>query len=54
MLIALVSLGKYLEARSKARTTDAIRQLMQLTPDTATLIDENGQRQVAVAEIQVE
>ena len=53
MLIALVSLGKYLEARSKARTTDAIRQLMQLTPDTATLIDENGQRQVAVAEIQV-
>ena len=53
MLIALVSLGKYLEARSKARTTDAIRQLMQLTPDTATLIDENGQRQVPVAEIQV-
>ena len=53
MLIALVSLGKYLEARSKVRTTDAIRQLMQLTPDTATLIDENGQRQVSVAEIEV-
>ncbi|MGB3213118.1 MAG: heavy metal translocating P-type ATPase [Desulforhopalus sp.] len=54
MLIALVSLGKYLEARSKVRTTDAIRQLMQLTPETATLVDENGQRQVAVAEIQVD
>jgi len=54
MLIALVSLGKYLEARSKARTTDAIRQLMQLAPETATLVDENGQRLVAVAEIRVD
>ena len=53
MLIALVSLGKYLEARSKARTTDAIKQLMQLAPETATLIDENGQRQVPVTEIRV-
>jgi Cu+-exporting ATPase len=53
MLIALVSLGKYLEARSKSRTTDAIRQLMQLAPETATLIDENGQRPVPVKEIQV-
>ncbi len=54
MLIALVSLGKYLEARSKSRTTDAIKQLMQLAPETATLIEENGQRQVAVAEIRVD
>jgi len=54
MLIALVSLGKYLEARSKSRTTDAIRQLMQLAPETATLIDENGQRRVPVTEIRVD
>ncbi len=54
MLLALVSLGKYLEARSKARTTDAIRQLLQLAPETATLVDENGQRQVLVAEIRVD
>jgi len=53
MLIALVSLGKYLEARSKARTTDAIKQLMKLAPETAMLIDENGQRLVPVAEIGV-
>ncbi len=53
MLIALVSLGKYLEARSKARTTDAIKQLMQLAPETATLLDGNSQRRVPVAEIQV-
>jgi len=54
MLIALVSLGKYLEARSKARTTDAIRQLLQLTPETATLIDDSGQRQVPVEQIRVD
>ncbi|MDK9709355.1 MAG: heavy metal translocating P-type ATPase [Desulforhopalus sp.] len=53
MLIALVSLGKYLEAGSKAKTTDAIRKLLQLAPDTVTLIDEKGQRQVAVADIRV-
>lgn len=53
MLIALVSLGKYLEARSKARTTDAIKQLLQLAPETATLLLENGERtQVSVVEIQ--
>ncbi len=54
MLIALVSLGKYLEARSKAQTTDAIRQLMRLAPDKATLVDEQGERQVAVADIRVD
>jgi len=40
VIIALISLGKYLEARSKARTSDAIRQLMRLAPDKATLIRE--------------
>lgn len=53
MLVALVSLGKYLEARSKARTSDAIRRLLQLAPETATLVDDNGQRQVLVTEIRV-
>jgi len=52
MLLALVSLGKFLEARSKVRTTEAIRQLLRLTPDTATVLDEGGgQRQVAVVDI---
>ena len=43
VLIALVSLGKYLEARSKVKTSDAIRQLMALTPDRAILLEtRNG------------
>lgn len=51
MLLALISLGKYLEARSKARTSDAIRQLIELAPDTATLLENGGQRTVTVKEI---
>jgi Cu+-exporting ATPase len=42
VLIALVSLGKYLETRSKAKTSDAISQLMELTPDEAVLIKNAG------------
>ncbi|MFT5698464.1 MAG: Cu+-exporting ATPase [Desulforhopalus sp.] len=42
MLIALISLGKYLEMRSKVKTGEAIKALMQLTPDTATVVAENG------------
>jgi Cu+-exporting ATPase len=42
VLIALVSLGKYLETRSKAKTSDAISQLMELTPDKATLVRNPG------------
>ena len=38
VLIALVSLGKYLETRSKAKTSDAISQLMELTPDRSTRV----------------
>ncbi len=53
VLIALVYLGKYLEARSKFHTSDAIAQLMQLTPDTATLVDGDTQRSIATDEIEV-
>ncbi len=53
MLIALVSLGKYFEAKSKAKTTDAIRQLMQLAPEEATLLKNGEQQQIPVADIMV-
>ncbi len=38
VIITLVKLGKFLETRAKARTSDAIRQLMDLTPKMATLL----------------
>ncbi len=53
MLIALVSLGKYLETRSKAKTSDAISQLMELTPDKATLIKNPGAENEAQVSILV-
>lgn len=38
MILALIMLGKYLEARGKARTSDAIKKLMDLSPETAILV----------------
>ncbi len=55
MLIALVSLGKYLEERSKSRTTEAIQQLMQLAPENAILVGSDGsQQEIPVKEIREE
>ncbi len=45
VLIALVSLGKYMETRSKSHTSDAISKLMQLTPETAILLIGDGKEQ---------
>lgn len=53
VIIALVSLGKYMEARSKVRTSDAIRQLMRLAPDKATLLKDGEQEDILVEEIVV-
>jgi len=52
VLIALVPLGKFLEARSKVRTSDAIRQLMALAPEEATLLVNEEQKKIPVAEIE--
>lgn len=42
MILALITVGKMLEARSKGKTTDALRSLMKLAPKTA-VIEKNGQ-----------
>ncbi len=49
VIITLVMLGKYLETRSKARTSDAIRQLMALAPKTATRV-RDGRREIIALE----
>lgn len=50
VLIAMISLGKFFEARSRIKTSDAIRALMRLAPDTATLVDKNGEQKHIPAE----
>ncbi len=48
MILTLITLGEYLEARSKAKTSDAIRKLMDLAPKTA-VVERNGvQDEIAV------
>ena len=43
VIVALVMLGKYLEARSNRKTSEALESLMDLTPEQVWLKDENGQ-----------
>ena len=53
VVITLVLLGKWLEARAKRQTTEAIRALHALRPDTAHLLTDEGEQDVPVAEIRV-
>ena len=52
VVVTLVMLGKYLEGRSKNKTSDAIRKLMQLAPDTAVVIRGGEQKEVPVEQVQ--
>ncbi|MFW6415626.1 MAG: heavy metal translocating P-type ATPase [Thermodesulfobacteriota bacterium] len=51
VIITLITLGRFLENRSKSRTTEAVRKLLQLSPDKATLIRDNQLFEVEVKEI---
>ncbi len=54
IIVAFVLLGKHMEARSKRRTTEAIRKLMELAPDTAVLVAADGTvREVPTQQVQV-
>ncbi|SOB58816.1 Copper-exporting P-type ATPase A [Pseudodesulfovibrio profundus] len=52
VLIAMISLGKYFEARSKIKTSDAIRALMELAPETATIIKDGTQQTISIDEVE--
>ncbi len=53
MILVLITLGKMLEAYSKGKTTDAIKSLMKLAPDTATLIRDGKEVTVPANEVKV-
>ena len=48
MILTLITVGKMLEARSKGRTTDALKGLMRLAPKTATIIKDGEEKVVPV------
>ena len=51
MILALITVGKMLEARSKGKTTDALRSLMKLAPQTATLVRGGQELAVPIAQV---
>lgn len=52
MIVTLITVGKMLESRSKGKTTDALRALMELAPKTATVIQADGtERIVGIDEV---
>ncbi len=53
MILTLITFGKMLEARSKGRTADALRALMRLAPQTATLVVDGVEKTVPIARVAV-
>jgi len=53
VVVTLVMLGKYMEGRSKNKTSEAIRKLMELAPDTAIVIRDGEQIEVPVEEVTI-
>ncbi|HFQ5380856.1 TPA: copper-translocating P-type ATPase [Vibrio vulnificus] len=53
MIVGLISLGHYIEAKAKARTTQSLQSLINLQPQTASLITDQGEQTIAVKQIQL-
>ena len=51
MILTLITVGKMLEARSKGKTTDALKSLMKLAPQTATLLRKGAEVTVPIAQV---
>lgn len=52
MILTLITVGKMLEARSKGKTTDALKGLMKLAPKTATIIRDGAEVEVSIEQVQ--
>ena len=53
MILTLIDVGKYLETRSKGKTSDALRHLMALQPKVATVIREGAEAEIPIEEVEV-
>lgn len=51
VVVTLVMLGKYMESRSKGKTSEAIKKLMELTPDTAIIYENGTEREVETSQV---
>ena len=53
MILTLITVGKMLEARSKGRTTDALKSLIKLTPDTAVIEIDGAEREIPASQVRI-
>lgn len=53
MILTLITLGKYFEARAKGKTTDAVTSLMDLSPKTAVLRASGEEREIPIEDVRV-
>ena len=51
MILTLITVGKMLEARSKGKTTDALRGLLAMKPKTAVLLTDQGEQTVSIERV---
>ncbi len=51
MILTLITVGKMLEARSKGKTTDALKSLMKLAPKTATILKDGVEMEVSIEQV---
>ncbi len=51
MILTLITVGKMLEARSKGKTTDALKSLMKLAPKTATIVKDGEETEVSIEQV---
>ncbi|MDO4484073.1 MAG: heavy metal translocating P-type ATPase [Clostridia bacterium] len=54
MILTLITVGKMLEARSKGKTTSALRSLMQLAPATATVVRNGAETEIPAADVHLD
>ncbi len=52
-ILTLITIGKTLEARSKGKTTDALKSLMKIAPKTAVIIENGTEKEIPVEEVRV-
>ena len=53
MIVTLITIGKMLEAMSKGKTTDALKSLMKLSPQTAVILEDDKEKEVPIGQVQV-
>jgi len=53
LILTFITLGNYLEARSKGQAADAVRELLEMEADTATVVEDGEEREVSVEDVEI-